>query len=71
LIASHPSVLKYIKGVGKGQIAKTLIDPIKEEEMDGFVEFCLGLMRARKTKANKIKHIMFNPNEGQDDDELT
>ena len=38
--------------------------------MDGFVEFCLGLMKAKKNKKTTTKHIMFNPNEGEDDDEL-
>lgn len=69
MISNHPSVLKYIKGIGKGKTAKSLVDPIKQEEMDGFVEFCLNLLHLRKMKNEGNNCILFNPMEGEKDDD--
>ncbi|EAR91817.2 hypothetical protein TTHERM_00985110 (macronuclear) [Tetrahymena thermophila SB210] len=57
IIQSHPSVLKYIKD----DRVKKLIDPIKEEEMDSFIDFCNNQLRQKLTKELGQIRIMYNP----------
>ncbi|KAL4496465.1 hypothetical protein ABPG72_014695 [Tetrahymena utriculariae] len=57
IIQSHPSVLKYIKD----ERVKKLIDPIKEEEMDSFIDFCNNQLRQKLTKELGQIRIMYNP----------
>lgn len=57
MIQAHPSVLKYMKD----ERIKKLIDPIKEEEMDHFIEFCNHQLNAKlNDKLSQIR-MMYNP----------